>query len=104
MTEAVVKKGWQCNWPLGEEHQKIYNEGEVIDITGFEEEAKHIEALLISPEETSALKGDTEDNTKREPSYQELKALAKKLGIEGYSTMKKDELVEAINAKQEETE
>lgn len=78
--QAVVKKGWQCNWPPGATKQDIYNEGDIIDISGHEEEAESIEALQVLNDEQNADTGDIQNPVDEEPKEKPAKPDKSKLG------------------------
>lgn len=61
-----------------------------IDITGFQRMRREQVAKI---EQTQTEQKSFEDMT-----YNELKAVAKEVGIEGYNKMKKEELIEALKS------
>lgn len=61
-----------------------------IDITGFQRMRRE---QVAKNEQTQTEQKSFEDMT-----YNELKAVAKEVGIEGYNKMKKDELIEALKS------
>lgn len=62
----------------------------VVDITGFQRMRREQVAKI---EQTQTEQKSFEDMT-----YNELKAVAKEVGIEGYNKMKKEELIEALKS------
>jgi len=62
-----------------------------IDITGFQRMRREQVAKI---EQTQTEQKSFEDMT-----YNELKAVAKEVGIEGYNKMKKEELIEALKSR-----
>lgn len=61
-----------------------------VDITGFQRMRRE---QVAKNEQTQTEQKSFEDMT-----YNELKAVAKEVGIEGYNKMKKDELIEALKS------
>ena len=62
-----------------------------VDITGFQRMRREQVAKI---EQTQTEQKPFEDMT-----YNELKAVAKEVGIEGYNKMKKEELIEALKSR-----
>ena len=90
----------------------IYTAGDKYPADGFEADPKRVEFLQnthheykvkflgekMTKEETSK-----DDGKQDEPTVKELKEEAKKLGIDGYSSMLKDDLVKAIEKANKKT-
>lgn len=83
----------------------IYNAGETYPADGFDVDPKRVEFLQSTHHEYNVKflgeevndKDSSKDESKQEePTVKELKEEAKKLKIDGYSSMLKDELILAI--------
>jgi hypothetical protein len=79
--------------------------GEIVTLT----DDKHIDAFKAAgavAEVYGSAKAANKDNSGDGdgPSYEELKAKAKELGIKGYGKMKKEELIAALKEAEEEPE
>ena len=85
---------------IAEKEEKLLVENEVLEVEEFqeeiEEESKKLEVTteeeLVIEEEPKVIQEDLNSNT-----VAELKEMAKDLGITGYSTLRKQELIDIIN-------
>ena len=85
---------------IAEKEEKLLVENEVLEVEEFqeeiEEESKKLEVTteeeLVIEEEPKVIQEDLNSNT-----VAELKKMAKDLGITGYSTLRKQELIDIIN-------
>lgn len=85
---------------IAENEEKLLVENEVLEVEEFqeeiEEESKKLEVTteeeLVIEEEPKVIQEDLNSNT-----VAELKEMAKDLGITGYSTLRKQELIDIIN-------
>lgn len=80
----------------------LLHQGKVIQTGGEVELTKEQAERLGNKVELVDIEGQTGDKTLQEHNVEELKAIAKERGVEGFSKLQKDDLIEAIEATEQE--